>query len=132
MADKRFKKLEILKKELEKYETVKLHGPKEADATIIGWSSTKGTILEAINILNEENYKINYLQIVYLNPFPTGKILEILKTSKKTIMVENNITSQLTSLIREHLLIDVELKILKYDGRPFNPESLVQSIKELL
>ena len=132
MADKRFKKLEILIRELEKYETVKLHGPKEADATIIGWSSTKGTILEAINILNEENYKINYLQIVYLNPFPTCKILEILKTSKKTIMVENNITSQLTSLIREHLLIDVELKILKYDGRPFNPESLVQRIKELL
>jgi len=47
-------------------------------------------------------------------------------------MVENNKTSQLTSLIREHLLIDVKRKILKYDGRPFNPESLVQSIRELL
>jgi 2-oxoglutarate ferredoxin oxidoreductase subunit alpha len=132
MADKRFKKLEILIKELENCETIKLHGPKEADATIIGWGSTKGTILEAMKILNEENLKINYLQIVYLTPFPAGKIQEILKSAKKTIMVENNKTSQLTSLIREHLLIDVKHKILKYDGRPFNPESLVQSIRELL
>ncbi len=132
MADKRFKKLEILIKELENYETVKLHGPKEADATIIGWGSTKGTILEAMKILNKEDPKINYLQIVYLNPFPAGKLQEILQSAKKTIMVENSKTSQLTSLIREHLLIDVKRKILKYDGRPFNPESLVQSIRELL
>ncbi len=132
MADKRFKKLEALTKELENYETVKLHGPKEADVTIIGWGSTKGTILEAMKILNEEDPKINYLQIVYLNPFPADKIQEILKSSTKTIMVENNKTSQLTSLIREHLLIDVKHKILKYDGRPFNPESLIQSIRELL
>lgn len=132
MADKRFKKLEALTKELENYETVKLHGPQEADVTIIGWGSTKGTILEAMKILKKENPKINYLQIVYLNPFPVDKIQEILKSSKKTIMVENNKTSQLTSLIREHLLIDIKHKILKYDGRPFNPESLVQKIRELV
>ena len=132
MADKRFKKFEILIKELENYETVKLHGPKEADNTLIGWGSTKGPILEAMKILNQEEPKINYLQILYLNPFPAGKIQEILQSAKKTIIVENNKTSQLTSLIREHLLIDVTLKILKYDGRPFNPESLIQNIKELL
>ena len=63
MADKRFKKLEALTKELEKYETVKLHGPKEADATIIGWGSTKGPIREAMKILSNEGIKVNYMQI---------------------------------------------------------------------
>jgi 2-oxoglutarate ferredoxin oxidoreductase subunit alpha len=132
MADKRFKKLEALTKELEKYEMVKIYGPKEADVTIIGWGSTKGPIREAIKILTNEGFKVNYLQIVYLHPFPADRIQKILESAKKMIVVENNRTSQLTSLIREHLLLDVELKVLKYDGRPFNPEALARSIKEVL
>jgi 2-oxoglutarate ferredoxin oxidoreductase subunit alpha len=55
-----------------------------------------------------------------------------LQSAKKTIVVENNQTSQLSSLIREHLLTAVDHKILKYDGRPFNPEALAQSIKKVL
>jgi len=132
MADKRFKKLVALTKELETYETVKLYGPKEADATIIAWGSTKGPIREAMKILSKKGVKVNYLQIVYLNPFPVNKVQELLKSAKKTIIVENNKISQLSSLIREHLLMAVDHKILKYDGRPFNPEALSQSIKEAL
>jgi 2-oxoglutarate ferredoxin oxidoreductase subunit alpha len=132
MADKRFKKLDALIKELETYETVKLYGPEEADATIIGWGSTKGPIREAMKILSKEGVKVNYLQIVYLTPFPVDKVQRILQSAKKTIVVENNKTSQLSSLIREHLLTTVDHKILKYDGRPFNPEALSQQIKEVL
>ena len=132
MADKRFKKMEALTKELEKYEIVKIHGQKEADTTIIGWGSTKGPIREAVKILSREGCKVNFLQIVYLHPFPADKIQKILQTAKKTIIVENNITSQLSSLIQEHLLKTVDHKILKYDGRPFNPEALARNIKEVL
>lgn len=131
MANKRSKKLEALTKELEKYETVKLYGPKEADATIIGWGSPKGAIRDAIRLLSKEGIKLNYLQIVYLYPFPTNKVQEILESAKKTIIVENNKTSQLTSLIQEHLLRTVDYKILKYDGRPFNPKALSLRIKEV-
>jgi len=132
MADKRFKKLDALTKELENYETVKLYGPEEADATIIGWGSTKGPIREAMKILSKEDITVNYLQIVYLAPFPAGKVQQIFQSAKKTIIVENNKTSQLSSLIREHLLTTVDQKILKYDGRPFSPEALSRSIKEVL
>jgi len=132
MADKRFKKLDALTKELENYETAKLYGPEEADATIIAWGSTKGPIREAMKILSNEDITVNYLQIVYLTPFPASKIQKIQQSAKKTIIVENNKTSQLSSLIREHLLRTVDHKILKYDGRPFNPEALARSIKEVL
>jgi 2-oxoglutarate ferredoxin oxidoreductase subunit alpha len=132
MADKRFKKLDALTKELERYETVKLHGPKTADATIIGWGSTKGAIREALKLLSKKGFKLNYMQIVYLTPFPVSKVQAILRLAKKTIVVENNRTSQLSSIMREHLLTAVDHKILKYDGRPFNPEALVRSIKEVL
>ena len=132
MADKRFKKLDALTKELENYETVKFYGPEEAEATILAWGSTKGPIREAMKILSKEDITVNYLQIVYLTPFPAGKIQRIIQSAKKTIVVENSKTSQLSSLIREHLLTTVDHKILKYDGRPFNPEALSRSIKEVL
>jgi 2-oxoglutarate ferredoxin oxidoreductase subunit alpha len=132
MADKRFKKLDALVKELENYETVKLYGPEKADATLIGWGSTKGPIIEAMKSLGNQGVKVNFLQIVYVHPFPTSKIKNRLESAKKTIVVENNKTSQLSSLIQEHLLKTVDHKVLKYDGRPFNPQALVQSIKEVL
>ncbi len=132
MADKRFKKQEALTKELENIETTKLYGPETAEATILAWGSTKGPIREAMKLLSKEGTKINYLQIIYLTPFPTTKVQKTIKTAKKTIVIENNKTSQLTSLIREHLLTTIDHQILKYDGRPFNPEALAQQIKEAL
>lgn len=132
MTEKRFKKLEALTKELENYETTKLYGLERAEATILAWGSTKGPIREAMKLLNKEGVKVNYLQIVYLYPFPTEKVQNIMNSARKTIVVENNKTSQLTGLIREHLLTTIDHQILKYDGRPFNPEALAQKIKEVL
>ena len=132
MVDKRFKKLDALVKELENYETTKFYGPGEADVTILGWGSTKGPIREAMKLLSKEGLKINYLQIVYLNPFPVANVQRILKSAKKTVVVENNKTSQLSSLVREHCLKTVDHKILKYNGRPFNPGELSQRIKRVL
>jgi 2-oxoglutarate ferredoxin oxidoreductase subunit alpha len=132
MADKRFKKLDALAKYLEKYETTKLYGPHEADITILGWGSTKGPIREAMKLLCNEHLKVNYLQIIYLNPFPVASVQRILKSAKTTVVVENNKTSQLSSLINEHLLIDIDHKILKYDGRPFNPGELSQTIIDVI
>jgi len=132
MADKRFKKLDALVKDLENYETTRLYGPPKADVTILGWGSTKGPIREAMKLLSKEGVKVNYLQIVYLSPFPVANVQKTLKSAKKTVVVENNKTSQLSSLIREHVLMTVDHKILKYNGRPFNPRELSQRIKEVL
>ncbi|NIS69064.1 MAG: 2-oxoacid:acceptor oxidoreductase subunit alpha, partial [Proteobacteria bacterium] len=128
MAHKRFEKLDALAKYLKNYETTKFYGPEDADATILAWGSTKGPIREAMKILSKEGVKVNYLQIIYLTPFPVASVQRILKSAKTTVVVENNKTSQLSSLINEHLLMDIEHKILKYDGRPFNPRELSQRI----
>ena len=135
MMDKRMRKLDALAKELEEseIETIKLYGPEEAKATIISWGSTKGPIREAMKLLNQEdNETVNFLQIVYVHPFPKTKVEQVLRRAKKTLVVENNRTSQLSSLIREHLLRKVDHKILKYDGRPFDPFYLSEKIKEAL
>jgi 2-oxoglutarate ferredoxin oxidoreductase subunit alpha len=134
MIDKRMRKLEYLAKELEdrNIETTKSHGSKEAKTTIIGWGSTKGPIREAMKLLNRENTPVNFLQIIYLQPFPTSKVEQIFDEAEKTIIVENNKTSQLSSIIRQLMLRDTNHRILKYDGRPFNPVDLSEKIKEVL
>jgi 2-oxoglutarate ferredoxin oxidoreductase subunit alpha len=134
MMDKRMRKLSTLIKEFEErnVETIKFYGSEEAQATIIAWGSTKGPIREAIKLLGQEGIAVNYLQILYLHPFPKSKVEKALEKAEKTIVVENNKTSQLASLIRDHCLRRVDHKILKYDGRPFNPSYLAEKIKEVL
>lgn len=132
MNDKRFKKLEGICKDLENYETVRMHGPEKADVTLIGWGGTKGPILEAMKLLEKDGVKANYLQIIYVLPFPEDKVKKILESAKKTILVENTKTGLMAQIIREKTKIDVNHMILKYDGRPFNPISLAKQIKEAL
>lgn len=134
MMDKRLRKLHWLKKEMEErgIETTKFYGHEEASATIVSWGSTKGPIREAMNLLGSEGKIVNFLQVLYLQPFPKARVEEVLNRAEKTIVVESNSTSQLSSLIRDHLLIRVDHKILKYDGRPFDPALLSEKIKEAL
>jgi 2-oxoglutarate ferredoxin oxidoreductase subunit alpha len=134
MMDKRMRKLSAIVKEIEErnIEAIKFYGPEEAQATIISWGSTKGPIREAMKLLKSEGVTVNYMQILYLHPFPKGEVEKVLLRTKKTIVIEQNKTSQLSSLIRDHNLRRVDHKILRYDGRPFNPGDLSERIKEVL
>ncbi|MBU5689643.1 MAG: 2-oxoacid:acceptor oxidoreductase subunit alpha [Candidatus Aenigmatarchaeota archaeon] len=127
--DKRFRKLKVIESEID---GVKIYGDEDADINIISWGSTKGPILEAMKIFAEKGIKVRFIQVLYLMPFPTSKIKILLENNKNKIIVENNKTAQLASLIKEHTGIDVDYKILKYDGRPFSPEDIYEKIDEVL
>ncbi len=129
MMQKRMKKLETLAKELKQPE---LAGPRDADVTIIAAGSTKGPIKEAMIELEKEGVRTNYLQILYLAPFPAEKVASIIDSAKKTVVVENNFTGQLADIIREKTGRNVTRRILKYDGRPFYPEEIRDAIKEVV
>jgi len=129
MVDKRAKKLELAQDEIP---PPPLYGPSDADITLIGWGSTKGAIREAMEILKRDGLSANYLQVVYLNPFPSEKVSEVMSSAKKTMVVENNKTSQLSRLIAEKTLLKADYKLLKYDGRAFFPEEIIQKVREAL
>jgi 2-oxoglutarate ferredoxin oxidoreductase subunit alpha len=131
MADKRYQKLPLLLKRLEQLPCTKMHGPKKADVTLVGWGSTKGVALEALRLLEREGIKANFLQVIYLTPFPAEAVASALE-GQNPILIEGNQTAQLGSLIKEHTGINIPKKILRYDGRGFNPLSLIRHIKEEL
>ncbi|RLG40180.1 MAG: hypothetical protein DRO05_07000 [Thermoproteota archaeon] len=132
MQDKRMRKLEYLRKEISNLNPVKLYGDERAELTIIGWGSTKGAILESLLLLKERGIGARFVQVVYLWPFPDYEVKKAIKDSRKLILVENNKTAQLGSLLKEFLCLEPDKKILKYDGRPFTPEEIVDRIEEAI
>jgi len=105
-----------------------LFGPEEADITIISWGSNKGSILEALKLFNN----VNFIHLTWLSPFPTRKIKEKLEQSRHVIDIECNYSGQLAGLIREKTGIEIIDKLLKFDGRPFFKEEIVDKINSVL
>jgi 2-oxoglutarate ferredoxin oxidoreductase subunit alpha len=109
-----------------------LSGPRNADVTLIGWGSTKGVIEEACELLSDQGISANQLQIRWLVPLHGESILEILKASRYTIVVENNYSGQFARYLRSETSFVPNGHIRKYDGEPFMPHHIVDAVKEQL
>jgi 2-oxoglutarate ferredoxin oxidoreductase subunit alpha len=109
-----------------------LLGSPDADVTLIGWGSTKGVIEESCEILNDQGISANQLQIRWLVPLHGDAILEILKDSRRTIIVENNYSGQFARYLRSETSFVPDGHIRKYDGEPFMPHHIVEAVKEQL
>ncbi len=109
-----------------------LSGQRDADVTLIGWGSTKGVIEEACELLNEQGISANQLQIRWLVPLHGEAILEILRGSPHTIIVENNYSGQFARYLRSETSFVPNGHIRKYDGEPFMPHHIVDAVKEQL
>ena len=124
MTDKRMRKAEEVDRAVDSFETFKLHGNEDSDTLVVGWGSTKGAIKDAV-----EELGYRFLQIIYLEPFPT-EIRQYLSEAEDVYLVENNATGLLGDLMKEKVCfeIDDEKKVLKYDGRPFRKDELVEKL----
>ena len=112
---------------------IKLHGDPNTDITLVGWGSTKRVILDAMSALKErQGLNCNFLQIIYMEPFPSKQIADILANVKCTVLIENNATGQLGNIIRQKTGYKIKNKILKYDGRQFLRDELVDRIEDIL
>jgi 2-oxoglutarate ferredoxin oxidoreductase subunit alpha len=109
-----------------------LVGSHDAEVTLIGWGSTKGVIEEACEILTEQGISANQLQIRWLVPLHGEAILEILKDSRHTFIVENNYSGQFARYLRSETSYVPNGYIRKYDGEPFMPHHIVEAVKEQL
>ncbi|MFN7181909.1 MAG: transketolase C-terminal domain-containing protein, partial [Planctomycetota bacterium] len=132
MHAKRMKKLELIEKEVICEKKIKVFGFEDAETLIISWGCTKGPILDAIEPLKQLGIKIKFLQIKMLFPFPKQEVRKIVNEAKKIIVVENNYTSQLASLIKEHVLREPEHYLLKWTGRPISRTEIICGVEKVL
>ncbi|HEV8469248.1 MAG TPA: 2-oxoacid:acceptor oxidoreductase subunit alpha, partial [Candidatus Limnocylindria bacterium] len=95
MMNKRMNKLKLLQKAMPEEQQYFLHGPKDADLTVLAWGSTKGTILDALKVLEAQGKKINFLQCRLMRPFPAEAVGAILRSAKRIVSIEENYSGQL-------------------------------------
>jgi 2-oxoglutarate ferredoxin oxidoreductase subunit alpha len=128
MVEKRARKME---KVVSQIAPPKLVGPENAAVTLVGWGSTEGVILEAVEKLaGEEGIVANQLAIKWLVPFQVAEVTRVLSQSKKIIIVENNFSGQFARYLRSETGIAAHGHIRKYDGEPFMPHHIVDAVKE--
>ena len=126
MHNKRKKKLSSLIEYMGEINTVNVFG--KGEPLIFTFGSTTMSVLEA---LDYGEIDATVVQPIYLNPFPTWE-LEKYRNKTHAIVVEQNSTGQLESILREKIGIKFKNSINKYDGRAFDPIDLAEKIKEVL
>jgi len=132
MVDKRMRKLETADKEIPVKERINLFGDAEAAATVVSWGSPKGAVIEAVEKLRRENYKMNFLQVRMPHPLPQNYVAEILGRARKKIAVEGNYSSQLAGLIKERTGISMDHFVLKWNGRPVSADETYNALKLIM
>ena len=125
MNDKRFRKVKYLQEEIKKLNPVSIYG--QGENLIIGWGSTKGAIMDALNSLSG----FRFMQVSYINPFPAEEVKKEIEKSRKVVLVENNVTGLLGQIITEKTGCFLEKKLLKYDARPFTSQEVIKGVKRL-
>lgn len=125
MYEKRIKKLKEVKKLLN---DPVVYGNMDAPISFVGWGSTKSVMKDVI----EEGLPIKYLHFDDIYPLKTKRLKQFIFNSQTTVLIENNYTAQLGELIKLNTGIEFNKKYLKYDGRPFYNEDVVQYIQDLL
>ncbi|MEK6962562.1 MAG: 2-oxoacid:ferredoxin oxidoreductase subunit alpha [Thermoproteota archaeon] len=130
MMDKRLSRFSQILKDIPKDDQVVSNGT--AEYTIVSWGSTKGPILDALEMLKKENINVGFLQIKLLHPFPTELVKSFLKNVKTIIDIEANATGQLGLLLKQNLGREIDHYILKYTGRAMTCTEIYDSIKKIL
>lgn len=122
MSDKRMKKLQTLFTNLPE---PLLYGNPNSQTVLVGSGSTKNAVMDAIN----SGLDIAYLHYEYIYPTKTDTLLSLAKQGKKIILVENNQTGELGKIITEACGYQFINKVLKYDGKPFFLEDILNIVK---
>ncbi len=130
MMDKRHGKLDLILKKIPDDEKAVSFGI--SDYTIISWGSAKGPILDAIEMLKEENISVGFVQIKLMNPFPIDYLNSLLKDVKTIIDVEANQTAQLGKLFKQNIGKDPDYYILKYTGRAMTCTEIYDSLIKII
>ena len=127
--DKRMRKQEGLTEEMVEPER---YGPDEADHVLVCWGSTYMPCREAVDMLADRGASVAMVHFPQVWPLDVELARQTLGVGGPTktgyTCVEGNATGQFAGLLKENdVLPDCEL-MLRYDGRPFTAEEIVERI----
>ncbi|MDP2983903.1 MAG: 2-oxoacid:acceptor oxidoreductase subunit alpha [Candidatus Latescibacter sp.] len=123
MVNKRLRKMDQIVQEAIPPE---LTGSQECEYLVVCWGSTYHIAREAIQKLGRDDISLLHFKQVYPLHRDTPNFFS---GAKRTIIIENNATSQFGRILREYTGIAIDKKILQYNGLPFSVEHLTEALK---
>lgn len=126
MMDKRLNKVS----ELELQDNIDLFGNLDSDILVLSIGSNYGIIKKATEVFD---LPIAYGMFKIIKPLPTKQLEYLLEKYSKILIVENNATKQLFSIIKQELSNHKNLhSLIKYDGVPFMIKEIKDRVEELI
>ncbi|MBN2269433.1 MAG: hypothetical protein JXN61_02400, partial [Sedimentisphaerales bacterium] len=126
MVEKRLKKLDAMTDEAVR---PTLTGPEDYKNLVVCWGSTRNIVSEALAELHRgDTSLLHFSQVHPLHP-STG---DLLGRADKLILIEGNATGQFGKLIKLATGIDIESRMLKYNGLSFTVEEIVEDLRGFL
>ena len=127
LAEKRFRKVNGMKKE---FYGPQYYGLKNAETIFVSWGSTYGAVRETIDYLLEKKKSVAMIHYNKISPFPVEESITLLKSGKDICVVENNYQAQFNRLLKREININTGEPILRYDGRPFNVQYIIEKFEK--
>ena len=126
MVDKRLKKLDAIKNDLVSPSFI---GNKDYTTLIVCWGSNLHAVKEALNTIDRDDLAaLHFAQVYPIHPDTAS----YLGKAENTILIENNATAQFGKLLKLNTGLDIDKKILKYNGSPFSVEEIARGIVKFL
>ncbi len=108
---------------------LKVEGAEDGELLVLGWGSTYGAIVSAVENARKNGKSVACAHLRYLNPFPAN-LEQVLKAHKKILIPEMNM-GQLLLKIRGDFLIPA-IGYSKVQGKPFRISEIEEKIDEVL
>ncbi len=130
-VDRRRRKFDAIRAELDAEGTNTAHGPEDAEYGILTFGSQQGTVEEAVDRLNEAGHSVKSLSVSEMAPYPTEQVRAFLESVEECVVVEMNASGQFKGLTQKELgqFGDKLSSLLKYNGNPFEPAEIVDGVE---
>jgi 2-oxoglutarate ferredoxin oxidoreductase subunit alpha len=125
MVEKRLKKADSI---TSKVIPPDIQGEEEPDVLLVSWGSSKGAVQEAASILRSNGEKVATLHFSQVWPLVPVHFMKHFEQAQKVVCIEGNASGQLARLIRRETGFHIKKKVLRYDGLPPTPESILRGL----
>lgn len=106
----------------------KIEGEDKPDLLLVSWGSSKGAVQEAASWMNSNGEKVATLHFSQVWPLVPEQFMRHLQAAQEVVCVEGNATGQFARLIRRETGFHIKKRVLRYDGLPLTPESILQEL----
>jgi 2-oxoglutarate ferredoxin oxidoreductase subunit alpha len=125
MVEKRLRKGEGIRAEVIPPE---MEGEANPELLLLSWGSSKGAVQEAASGMKSKGEKVATLHFPQVWPLVPEQFMSHLESARQVVAIEGNAFGQLARIIRRETGFYIKKKVLRYDGLPVTPESILRGL----